>query len=99
MNTKAEGAPGAARRAQIEATLADYPNLGPERLEDLLTWFRKEASALDVAMVASNPAIAEPYARFRAEHIDAFSAKDAMRITLVAVAVGIVILMIAWQSL
>ncbi|MGC4090205.1 MAG: hypothetical protein QM756_20465 [Polyangiaceae bacterium] len=42
-------AAGATRRAQIEAALADYPHISDDRLASLIAWFRKEASAHDVA--------------------------------------------------
>jgi hypothetical protein len=99
MTTLQDGAAGADRRAQIESTLAHYPNLSDERLGELIHWFRKEASALDVAMVASNAEIAEPYRRFRAEHIDPLTGKDVVRAIIFASLVSMVILVIVWRSL
>ena len=87
----------AAQRAQIEAALADYPNLSEDRLAALIRWFRKEASALDVAMLASNETIAEPYRRFRADHIDRMTGADVMKGLLFAAAVGLVIYFIIWR--
>jgi|EndMetStandDraft_4_1072995.scaffolds.fasta_scaffold11253_3 hypothetical protein len=92
-----DGAAGADRRAQIEAALATYPDVSPERLSDLLDWFGREASALDVALVASNPAIAEPYARFRADHIDRLKARDIIRGLLFAAALVTVFAAIVWR--
>ena len=94
-----EGAVGAARRAHMEAALADYPELSPERLEEVITWFRKEASALDVAMIASNAAIAEPYRRFRADHIDPLTGGDVLRGILFAAAIAAAIFLIVWRAL
>ncbi|WP_068073247.1 hypothetical protein [Novosphingobium lentum] len=82
------GADGAQLRARIEATLARYPALDDNELAGLLAWFRREASALDVATVACNAAIAEPYRRFRADHIDRISGRDIVR---ALVAVGVVL--------
>lgn len=97
MNELHGGPDPAAQRAQAEAALADYPHIGEDRLAALLQWFRKEASALDVAMVASNEAIAEPYRQFRADHIDPLTGKDVIKgLLLAALAGGAVFLMIWW---
>lgn len=96
MNQSQDSAGVSARRMQIEAALADYPHVSKDSLGGLLHWFRKEASALDVAMVASNEAIAEPYRRFRADHIDRMTAQDVMKGLLFAAAVGLVVLFIIW---
>ena len=58
------------RRMAIEASVARYPDLSDAELAGVLHWFRKEATALDAAMLASNDAIAEPYGRLRADHLD-----------------------------
>ena len=90
---------GEDRRAQIEATLANYPSVSPEQLEELLTWFRKEASSLDVALLASNEAIAKPYAQFRADHIDRWKSKDVLLGIAIAAVVIAIIAAVVWQSL
>lgn len=99
MTQSQDGAPGADRRAVIEAALADYPHLTDETLADVIAWFRKEASAHDVAMVASNAAITEPYRRFRADHIDRLTGKDLMRGMLFAAIAGVIVLVIIWRAL
>ena len=58
------------RRIAIEADVARYPDLSDAELAEVLDWFREEATALDTAMVASNEALAEPYRRLRADHLD-----------------------------
>ena len=65
-----------ARRAHVEALLAAYPDVTPPEHELLVNWFRREASALDVGMVASNPDIARGYRLFRQQHIDRFTLAD-----------------------
>lgn len=90
---------GALRRREVEAALADYPNLSKDRLADVVRWFRKEASALDVATLASNEAIAEPYRRFRAEHIDPLSGSDVMKGLIFAAVAGGGILLLIWPVL
>ncbi|MCW1382038.1 hypothetical protein OLX02_04310 [Novosphingobium sp. KCTC 2891] len=76
MNELNPSATALARRAHVEALLAAYPDVTPPEHGILLQWFRKEASALDVAMMASNPEIARGYRRFREEHIDRFTLAD-----------------------
>ena len=98
MTVSQEGAAdGAARRSNIEAILADYPNIRTDQLEDLLLWFRREASSMDVAMVASNESIREGYSQFRAEHLDRFKARDlAYAAAVVAAVVAVVALIGYW---
>jgi hypothetical protein len=97
MDQTQDGTAAAARRGQIEVALADYPNLSEDSLAGLIRWFRKEASAFDVAMLASNEAIAEPYRRFRADHIDRMTAQDVMKGLLFAALAGLVVFFIIWR--
>lgn len=89
----------AARRAEIERALARYPHLSPDTLGELTRYFDVEASALDVGLIASNDAIAAPYARFRREHLDPLRAQDWLRgIAFATVIVGILIAVL-WPAL
>ena len=96
-NPQAGGNPAA--RARIEAALAEYPNLSSERLDELVHWFHKEASALDVALVASNEAIAERYRTFRADHIDQVKGRDVLRGLIFVSFVAAVFLLIIWRAM
>ena len=96
MTTQEEGAPaGADRRAQVVALLKRYPEVTGEELGFLRHWFGKEASALDVGTLASEPEIAEGYARFRKEHIDRFGMRD---IVILVIALAVVAGAIAWLA-
>lgn len=64
------------RRARAEGILARYPELDRDELAELLHWYRREASAMDVALLASNEAIRERYHAFRRAHVDRFSLKE-----------------------
>jgi hypothetical protein len=64
------------KRARAEAFIARYPQLGSEELARLLHWYRREASAMDVGLLASNEDIRERYQAFRRDHIERFSFKD-----------------------
>jgi hypothetical protein len=86
MTQSHDGAAGADRRAHIERTLAAYPHIDEQQLAALITWFDKEATAFDVAQLASNAAIAEPYRRLRAEHIDRLRGRDIVNGLLFAAA-------------
>lgn len=80
----------AARRGEIEAMLARYPHLSPEAVSDLSAWFEREASSLDIGLLACNEEIAEPYRAFRAEHIDRLRGRDWLRgLAFVAVILAI----------
>ena len=58
------------RRLQIEAALAEYPHLPSDALGDLINWFKREATAFEVGILASNSVIYDNYRRFRRDHID-----------------------------
>ncbi len=76
MTTIAPGATALARRAHVAALLAAYPDVTADEHALLVHWFKREASSLDVALIASEPNIARGYARFRGEHIDRFTLAD-----------------------
>lgn len=65
-----------AARAEMAALLADYPALSDADLARVLHWFRKDASSMDVAMLACEEDIAAPYRQFRRDHIDRFGWRD-----------------------
>src|SRR5690606_24744381 len=67
---------GADQMAHVEALLACYPNISEGDLQVLKSWFKREASALDVAMLASEAEINSGYRQFRADHIDKFNSRD-----------------------
>lgn len=99
MTTLQDGALGADRRAQIERVLARYPQLPEDQLADVIHWFRKEATALDVAMLASNPDVAEPYRQFRGDHLDRLTGNDYVRGLVFAAIVAAIVLIIVWRAL
>jgi hypothetical protein len=70
------GASSAERRARIEAMIALYPDTTAEQLQELVHWFKHDATALDVGMVSSNPDIHEAYVQFRTQELDRLKVKD-----------------------
>jgi hypothetical protein len=89
----------AGERTQIEAALADYPHISADRLTALIAWFRKDASALDVAMLASNAALAERYRQFRADHIDPVTSTEVVRVLALLSLLGAIILFFVWRAI
>lgn len=84
--------------APVEGTLARYPDISGTELATLKSWFMREASALDVGTLASNERIAAQYARFRADHLDAWRPRDAANALLWLLAAGAVIALIVFFS-
>lgn len=89
----------AARRAEIERALARYPHLTPEGLAELTDYFERDASALDVGLIASNPAIADRYREFRATHVDPLRPRDWVRGALFAGMVAATLVAMIWPAL
>lgn len=75
-------------RARAEAILASYPKLEPDELQELLHWYRREASAMDVALVASHERVGEAYRRFYRDHLKRFSWKE--RLVTAVLASGVI---------
>lgn len=88
----------ASRRAQIEGALKQYPQLSPEGIKELTDYFAKEASALDVGLIACNEAIRAPYRQFRADHVDPLKPRDWLFGTLFALAVVAVLAAMLWRA-
>lgn len=60
----------------IEHLLTKYPGITITEAQELKRWFKKEASAFDVANMASKETSKVGYAAFRAEHIDPFETRE-----------------------
>ena len=80
----------AQRRAFVEDLLVRYPVIESNELEDLKRWFGKEATALEVGLIASDPSLARAYRRFADEHIDPLSKIDLLHAALTITAVMLV---------
>lgn len=92
MQTTSSGAlPGTDRFDYVESLITRYPDTTEAEVQDLKKWFIKEASAFEVASLASKESIHANYAAFRAEHIDVFKAKDyAVATVAIAIAAAII---------
>ena len=87
------------KRAHVERLLARYPGLTTAQIEDLTTWFNREASAYDRATVASNEAIQSQYLQFRKAHVDAFTVQDLVRAGFFIAVVIAGIVGIVWRAI
>lgn len=92
-----DAASGVARMAHIEALLASYPDVTGDELEILKNWFNREASAFDVATLASKSEIRSGYTQFRADHIDKFGTRDIVLGIIGVLAVCALIALIAYM--
>ncbi|MFA7597053.1 MAG: hypothetical protein WCY92_11930 [Novosphingobium sp.] len=69
MKTDRQELPGRdERRAMIEWLIGRYPALEADELAEVLRYLRKEASAQDVALIASNERIYGPYRQLARDH-------------------------------
>jgi len=59
---------GAELRAAMEREIARYPDLSDEELHRVLHYFRRDASALDRATIASNPEVVAQYRQLCEDH-------------------------------
>jgi hypothetical protein len=64
------------RRARIECLVVRYPELEPGELAELVHWYRREASAMDVALLASEDGVSEPFAAFCRDHVTPYGWRD-----------------------
>ena len=79
-DTRKPALPGGADRFDyVDTLLQRYPEVSTEELGELQHWFRKEASAFEVASLASKDATNPGYRRFRSEHVDRFTARDVLK--------------------
>lgn len=80
-----------ARRLAAEELLARYPRLDAGELAALLHWHRRQASAMDVALIASNERLRRKYEAFQARHLQPFNWKE--KLITVALGSGIIALL------
>ncbi len=100
MTTDENGRPaGAERLARMSALLQRYPDVSHHELGELKTWFKRQASALDIGILASQEEIGSSYALLREEHIDKFAGKDIAAIAAVVIALAGIIASIAYWTL
>lgn len=85
-------------RDRIAALLKRYPALDAAEMAELHHLFTRKASALDLGLLAGDPAVAAQFRSYRTEHHDRFKPRDIGKVALfvgAAVAVlGGMILMI-----
>lgn len=87
------------RRAEVQRALVRYPYIEYDELVDLLHWFRKEASALDVGLLVSEPGLAEPYERFKSEHLNRVRGADLFWAAVFMMLFGAIFALMVWSAL
>lgn len=98
MATTIDQSEGFDRRSEVRDMLARYPHVSQAELGNLLLWFRKEATALEVALLASEPSMTRPYERFKAEHLDRLSGAELFWSATFVVLVLSILVMVAWSA-
>lgn len=58
----------AARRAAMVRLIAHYPDIAEDELHTLLHYFRRDASAIDRALIARRTDVRRPYRQLCADH-------------------------------
>ena len=99
MENNSEGDLREERRKRIMALLARYPGLDSDELADLLRWFRKEASARDAGLIASDPKLARPYADLKQEHLDRVNGADMFWVAMLVGGGVIALALLVWSIL
>ena len=92
--TSGGASPTGNRFDEVEAILARYPHIEEHELRELQSWFRREASAFEVASLASKESLQSQYVQFRADHIDRFTGRDALAVLVVAGLIGAIVVAI-----
>ena len=80
------------KRTKAEALLRRYPELDRSELAELLHWYRREASAMDVALLASDEGLRRRFDAFHEKHIKPFNWKE--KLVTVALGSGIIALLV-----
>jgi len=87
------------RRDRIITLLAKYPGLDDDELADLLHWFKKEASALDVGLIASDPNLKTPYEGLKKDHLDRMRGADLFWMVMLIGGIFVALGLLIWSSL
>lgn len=99
MENNPEGDLREERRKRIMALLARYPGLDSDELADLLRWFKKEASALDAGLIASDPKLARPYPDLKQEHLDRVNGADMFWVAMLVGGGVVALALLVWAIL
>lgn len=87
------------RRHYVLELLTRYPALESTELADLVHWLRKEASALDVGLIASDPKLKAPYESLREDHLSRLNGADLFWMFMLVGAGFIAIGLLIWSSM
>lgn len=66
------------RRLDVEEKLSNYPDLPADKLLDLIYWFKREATVMELAVIARNPRVQDNYRQFRDKYLDRITVSGTM---------------------
>ena len=98
MNDNIDSAPRETRRDQMASLLAKYPGVHTDELTDLLHWFKREASALDVGLISSDPNLRAPYESLKKDHLDRLNGADLFWRVMLIGGVFLMFALLIWSS-
>lgn len=98
MNKIHHGVSREVRREQMAQMLARYPALDSDELAELLRWFRKEASALDEGLIASDEKVSAAYRSFKNDHLSGLRGADLLSLVLLVGGATLTMALIIWAA-
>ena len=99
MTMTTTGAAGADKLARIKSLLGKYPAVDEADLIELLHWFRHQASALDVGLIASEAGLETQYQLFKREHIARVSPRELTVAAFVSLGLAAALALAVYASL
>lgn len=88
-----------ARRNEMASLLARYPGLDSDELAELLRWFNKEASALDVGLISGEPHLKAAYAALKKDHLDRLNGADLFWLVMLVGGGFAAMALLVWSAL
>jgi hypothetical protein len=85
------------RRLDVEEKLVDYPDLSADKLLDLIYWFKREATVMELAAIASNPRVRDNYRQFRARYLGKLTMGETVLATVLGA--GLIVMIAAAAAL
>ena len=98
MTENHDGVSREARREQMAQLLARYPGLDSDELAELLHWFRKEASALDEGLIASDEKLSAAYQSLKKDHLDRLNGADLFWLVMLGGGAILTVALIIWAA-
>lgn len=88
-----------ARRNEMASLLPRYPDLDSDELVELLRWFNKDASALDVGLISGEPHLKAAYAAIKKDHLDRVNGANLFWMIMLVGGGFIAMALLVWSAL